>query len=228
MDLDLGRHKGFRFSRDGTYVAVGIDQFGKNEKPEVCVLRVSDGKRFNITNASYDFGSYRLEVNSATRILYSGASRKTGIAAYDFESDCIVWDRRDLKQLAQLSYDAYEDVLYCLCEKHTVVLNASNGKEHAYFRNLDDVFFGRNPAFAVFNGKEVKLENRSTKKVHILPRTTGGILQASFTDSAAVLSWVSGPVTAYDLESGLLLWTYTPDGEQAHTVALPRIIYLCG
>jgi hypothetical protein len=43
LDLDLARHKEFRFSRDGAYVAVGIWQ--SNTKPEVCAIRVADGKR---------------------------------------------------------------------------------------------------------------------------------------------------------------------------------------
>ena len=52
MDLDLSRHKEFRFSRNGAYVAVGTWQLGSNTKPEVCVIRVADGKRFDLAEVS--------------------------------------------------------------------------------------------------------------------------------------------------------------------------------
>jgi enterochelin esterase-like enzyme len=52
LDLDLARHTKFRFSRDGAYVAVGICQLGGNAKPEVRVIRVSDGKRFDLAEVA--------------------------------------------------------------------------------------------------------------------------------------------------------------------------------
>jgi len=73
MDLDLARHKEFRFSTDGAYVAVGISHLGPDAKPAVCVVRVSDGKRFDLARVSYDFGGYRLDIDPAARVLFSGA-----------------------------------------------------------------------------------------------------------------------------------------------------------
>ena len=221
MDLDLARHKEFRFSRDGAYVAVGICQLGDNAKPEVCVIRVSDGKRFDLAEVSYDYGGRRLDIDPESRTLFSGAYYRTGIAAYDFESGTTVWQRRDLKQLGELAYDAFEGVLYCVCERRTVLLSASAGKERAYHpRGLNDVFFGRNPNLALFDAAKVKLQNRATKAEHLLPKATGNILRVAFTASAAVLSWVAGPVTAHNLESGQLLWSYKPDGTHAYSLAV--------
>ena len=220
MDLDVARHKEFRFSRDGAYVAVGICKLGDNTKPEVYVIRVSDGRRFDLAEVSYDYGGHRLEIDVESRTLYAGAYYRTGIAAYDFESGTTVWERRDLKQLGELVYDAFEDVLYCLCERRTVLLTASSGKERAYHRGLNDVFFGRNANLAVFDAAQVKLLNRATKTEFILAKATGNILRVAFTESAAVLTWVAGPVTAYALESGRLLWTYTPDGTHAYSLAV--------
>ncbi|MFO1092199.1 MAG: hypothetical protein U0992_02655 [Planctomycetaceae bacterium] len=219
MDLDLGRHKEFRFSRDGAYVAVGICQLGSRSRAEVCVIRVGDGKRFDLPEVAYDFGGRRLDIDPESLTLFSGAYARMGIAAYDFESGTVAWHRRDLKTLGALTYDAFEGVLYCLCERRTVVLTASNGKEHAYYRELNDVFVSSDSKFAVFDAAEVKLQNRATQSVHVLPRSTGDILRVAFTGSAAVLSWVSGPVTAYDLESGQLLWSYKPDGTHAYSLA---------
>jgi hypothetical protein len=59
-----------------------------------------------------------------------------------------------------------------------------------------------------------------SKTEHVLPKATGKILQAAFTESAAVLTGVGGPVTAYDLESGRLLWQYQPDGAHAYSLAV--------
>jgi hypothetical protein len=219
LDLDLARHKEFRFSRDGAYVAVGICHFGTNAKPEVCVIRVSDGKRFDIAEVSYDYGGRRLEVDPESRTLFSGAYYRTGIAAYEFESGTVVWERRDLKQLGELAFDALEGVVYCLCERRTVLLTASTGKERAFYRGLNDVFFGRDSSLAVFDAAQVKLQDRATKTLHVIPRATGNILRVAFTKSAAVLSWVSGPVTAYDLVSGQLLWSYQPEGTHAFSIA---------
>ena len=219
MDLDLARHKEFRFSCDGAYVAVGICQLGDNAKPEVCVIRVSDGKRFHLAEVLYDYGGRRLEIDPELRTLFSGAYR-TGIAAYDFESGTTMWDRRDLKQLGELAYDAFEGVLYCLCERRTVLLTVSAGKERAYHsRGLSDVFFGRNANLAVFDAGKVNLRNRATKAELLLPKATGNILRVAFTESAVVLSWVAGPVTAYDLENGQLVWKYQPDGTHAFSLA---------
>jgi hypothetical protein len=219
LDLDLARHKEFRFSRDGAYVAVGIWQLGSKAKPEVCVIRVSDGKRFDLTEVSYDCGGRRLDIDPETCTLFSGAYHRTGIAAYDFEYGSVVWERRDLKQLGRLAYDAFEGVLYCLCERRSVLLTASTGKERAYYRGLNDVFFAKNANFAVFAAAEVKLQNRATWTAHALPKATSSILRVAFTASAAVLSWVAGPVTAYDLEQGQLLWTYKPEGDHAYAIA---------
>ncbi len=221
MDLDLARHKEFRFSRDGAYVAVGICKLGDNTKPEVCVIRVSDGERFDLAEVSYDYGGRRLEIDPESRTLFSGAYYSAGIAAYDFESGTTVWERRDLKQLGELAYDAFENVLYCVCERRTVLLTKSAGKERAYHsRGLKDVFFGRDRNLAVFDAAQVKLLNRLSKTEHILPKATGNILRVAFTESAAVLAWVTGPVTAYALENGQLLWTYKPDGTHAYSLAV--------
>jgi hypothetical protein len=218
LELDQ-RHKEFRFSHDGAYVSVGVWQFGGTTKPEVCVLRVSDGKRFELSGVSYDYGGRRLDIDPESRTLFSGAYYKTGIAAYDFEAGDVVWERRDLKQLGQMAYDSFENVLYCVCERRTVVLTASAGKERAYYRGLKDVFFARDGSLAVFDAAQVKLQNRATKAEHVLPQAKGTILRAAFTASAAVLSWVSGPVTAYGVESGQLLWTYEPEGTHAYAIA---------
>jgi hypothetical protein len=221
LDLDLTRHKEFRFSRDGAYVAVGICKLGDNSKSEVCVIRVSDGKRFDLEEVSYDYGGRRLDIDPESRTLFSGAYYRTGIAAYDFESGTTLWHRRDLKQLGELAYDAFEGVLYCVCERRTVLLTAPTGKERAYHpRGLDSVFFGRNANLAVFDAAKVKLQNRATKAEHILPKATGNVLRVTFTESVAVLSWVGGPVTAHDLESGQLLWSYKPDGTHAYSLAV--------
>jgi hypothetical protein len=220
LDLDLARHKEFRFSRDGAYVAVGICQPGGSAKPDVCVIRVSDGKRFDLAEVSYDYGGRRLDIDPESRTLFSGAYYRTGIAAYNFESGTTVWERRDVKQLGEMAYDAFEGVLYCLCERRTVLLTGSTGKERAYHRGLTDVFFGRDVNLAVFDAAQVKLLNRATKTEHVLPKATGNILRVAFTASAAVLSWVAGPVTAYDLESGQLLWTYKPDGTHSYSLAV--------
>lgn len=217
MDLDLARHKEFRFSADGAYVAVGIWQ--PDAKPEVCVLRVSDGRRFEIAEVSYDYGGRRLDIDPESRTLFSGAYYRTGIAAYDFESGTRIWERRDLKKLGALTYDAFEGVLYCRCERRKVLLTASSGKERVLRRGLNDVFFGRDSKFAVFDAAEVKLQNRATRSDHVLPRASANILRVAFTRSAVVISWVSGPVTAHDLESGQLLWTYKPEGTHAYSLA---------
>ena len=129
MDLDLTRHKEFCFSRDGAYVAVGTWKMGSDTKPEVCVIRVGDGKRFDLSEVSYDFGGLRLEIDPETRTLFSGAYYVTGIAAYDFESGAVRWSRRDVKKVGVLAYDAFENVLYCLCRQRSVVLTASHGTE---------------------------------------------------------------------------------------------------
>jgi outer membrane protein assembly factor BamB len=100
-----------------------------------------------------------------------------------------------------------------------VLLTAPSGKERAYHRGLNDVFFGKDASLAVFDAAEVKLWNRATKAVHVLPKATGTILRVAFTTAAAVLSWVGGPVTSYDLESGELLWTYKPEGTRAYALA---------
>jgi hypothetical protein len=97
-------------------------------------------------------------------------------ALYDrchFESGTVVWERRDVKKLGTLAYDAFEGALYCLCEKRSVVLTASSGKERAYYRSLNDVFVSKDSTLAVFDAAEVKLQNRATNAAHVLPRATG-------------------------------------------------------
>ena len=159
--------------------------------------------------------------STPNRTLFSDAYYRTGVAAYDFESGTTVWERRDLKQLGELAYDAFEGVLYCLCERRNVMLTKSAGKERAYHsRGLKDVFFGRDSNLAVFDATQVKLVNRASKTEHVLPKATGNILRVAFTESAAVLTWVAGPVTAYSLDSGQLIWTYQPDGTHAYSLAV--------
>jgi hypothetical protein len=162
-----------------------------------------------------------LDIDPESRTLFSGAYYRTGIAAYDFESGTTLWHRRDLKQLGELTYDSFEGVLYCVCERRTVLLTASAGKERAYHpRGLDSVFFGRNANLAVLDAAKVKLQNRATKTEHLLPKATGNVLRVAFTETAAVLSWVGGPVTAHSLESGQVLWSYQPDGTHAYSLAV--------
>ena len=92
-------------------------------------------------------------------------------------------------------------------------------RSRTFRKRLTGVFFGRDPKLAVFEGKDVTLQNRATHAVHLLPKAANSILHVAFTATAAVLSWVAGPVTAYDLESGQLLWTYRPEGTHAYAIA---------
>jgi outer membrane protein assembly factor BamB len=192
---------------------------GANANPEVCIIRASDGKRFDIAEVSYDYGGQRLDIDPESHTLFTGAYHRTGVAAYDIESGTPLWERRDIKKLGEIAYDAVEGILYCLCERRAVLLTASTGKEYAYYRNLNDVFFGGNVGWAVFDVGEVQLLNRATEEVRILPKATGNILTVAFTESAAVLSWVGGPVTAHDLASGQLVWNYEPEGTHAYAIA---------
>jgi hypothetical protein len=100
------------------------------------------------------------------------------------------------------------------------LLTASSGKERAYRRGRNDVFFGRDATLAVFDAAQVKLQNRAAKTEHVLPKVARNVLRVAFTASAPVLSWVRGPLTSYGLESGQLLWTYRPDGTHAYSVAV--------
>ncbi|MCA9028383.1 MAG: hypothetical protein KDA86_24440 [Planctomycetaceae bacterium] len=118
-----------------------------------------------------------------------------------------------------MRYDAFEDLLYCFCDGRTVVLKAWNGLGHAYYRQLDDAFFDAKSGLALLDSSNLKLLDRETHRELLLVREGNSILCAAFTRAAVVLSWVGGPVTAYELKNGHELWTHKPNGTHAYSIA---------
>jgi len=218
--MDPTKHKEFRFSADGAYVAAGVWKIDESTNPEVCVIRVLDGQRFDLVDASYDFGGHRLELDAKSRTLFTAAYYETGVAAYDFESGAVIWRRRDIKKAQRLTYDALDGVLYCFCERRrTILLTAATGKERPYRGRFNELFVGRDPRYSVIDAACVKLHDRETQTAFELSREAEDILRVAFTANAAVVSWVGGPVTGYDLETGSLRWTYKTEGTHAYCVA---------
>jgi len=215
--MDPLHHKEFCFSSDGAYVAVGSWRLGSKDKPEVCVIRVSDGQVFPLENVSYDFGGGRLCIDPEPRRLFAASCLRTAISAYDdFDSSCEVWRRRDLKGAGHIAYDPFDDSLYCWIGKRTVVLDATRGTERAIYRNLTEFFFARESKYAVFNSTKVELKNRTAGTSIDIPSQSENVLWVAFTASAIVISWVAGPVTSHELATGRHLWTYRPEGDHAY------------
>lgn len=214
--MDPNSHKEFRCSADGAYIAVGLGPCDNSAGPSVCVLRVSDGKRFDLAETPYDCGGHRLAIDSKSRTLFSGAYHHLGIAAYNFESGICRWRRRDLKKLQVIEYDSHSDLAYCAFERRAAKpLNARDGRERRPLRGLKSFHFSRDGDVAVFESHDVTLENRAAGTLHVLHRETWGILDAAFATDAVVLSWVTGPVVSYNAETGKECWRYSTEGTHA-------------
>ena len=208
------KHREFQISNDCKYVAVG------SVDGDVCVIRLSDGHRFDLKSVSYDFGGERLAVDGIAGWLFAGAYYYTGIAAYEFETSNQVWTRRDLKKLQKIAYDSRDELVYCAFEdRATRPLNARDGREKRPLRGLQDFYFSPDGQIALFAFDEVRLENRSMGTTHFVPRETRGILSVAFSPESAVIAWVGGPVASYSTTSGERIWNYAPDGVHAYDIA---------
>lgn len=212
--MDLSKHKEFDVSNDGTFVAVGSDD------NDVCVIRISDNRRFDAPGVSYDFGGCRLAVDPQNGTLFTGAYYSTGIAAYDLETGNQLWHRRDLKKLQEIAFDARNVVVYCAFEdRASRPLNVRDGRERRAIRGLEAFHFSKNSDLAVFEFEEIKLENRAAGASHVLPRESWGIVAVAFAADAVVLSWVGGPVVSYDVKTGHERWRYSTEGTHAFSIA---------
>jgi hypothetical protein len=213
--MDESNHKEFRVSNDGTLVAVG------SADKDVCVIRVADNRRFDLPGISYDFGGHRLAVDPQPGTLFSGAYYNSGIAAYEFETGNQLWHRRDLKKPQKIAYDARQGLVYCAFEGRAAKpLNARDGWERRPIPALKGFHFSRDAGVAVFEFKDLRLENRVAEVTHILPRQSRSVLDVAFAPEAAVVSWTAGPVVSYDARTGQVLSRYPTEGTHAFSIGL--------
>jgi hypothetical protein len=220
--VDPAVEKEFCIGNDGTYVAVGCaaDLDGP-DTTHVRVIRVADERRFDIPRATYDFGGRRLAVDDRTRTLFSGAYFTTGIAAYGIETGTMLWHRRDLKKVQRLAFDPRDGVLYCAFdEAGAKPLNASDGRERKAIRGLKRIHFSPDGGIAIFESKEVRLENRGAGTAHVLARESFASLHAAFLPDRVIVSWAGGPVICYGASDGDVLWRYSPEGTHAFDLAV--------
>ena len=192
-------------SRDGSLLA------GAEFKEVVHLYDLSSRTRLRTFNSTLDFGGSRIAVSHDGSVLAIGAYQRHGIAAYRSADGSELWRRKDLKKVQRVVFSHAGDRIYCCfdesaCQK----LDALNGKSGQTLRGVRDVWTsGFGPECLLECAENYVLRNE-VSDVSVIPKASFAALNAAFSPISVCLSEAGGPVRAFSIETGMLLWRHDP------------------
>jgi len=192
-------------SHGGQFVAAGLSE------RFVEIWNLESGQRTAELNTILDFGGKRLAISGNEATCVTGAWT-TGIAAYDIETRTLLWHRKDIKHIQQVSVSADSSSIYCgLEEQKLLVLDITSGRTRGTLlgvRRVVDTPFSNAlllvttrdcPSHLVRGSVEFEIE-----------RLSFSVLDAVFGSNFLCISEVRGPVRCFDLQTGKEFWRFNP------------------
>lgn len=159
----------------------------------------------------FDFGGRRLCLSRDGGTVVVGCYEIYGLGAYDFATGAERWRRKDLKRVQFLRTLYDEDHMFCGRERGSgQILSCSTGETVLTLRGVTHLFTSSASPHVLLVGNRYELQSRLGSRLCRIEPLTFGVLDATFTPETLALSEAGGPLRAFDLGSGQLLWSYTP------------------
>lgn len=178
--------------------------------------------------------SRRLAISRNGKFLAVGAYRNKGVSLYCGDTGRELWNRPDLAQVQKVRFSPSDDYVVVTFNEHQAsFLSVRNGKSQRislfqkYFRGIRDIYLSPFDDLYVHGQWDDDLVVTTHKQTPIssIARKTFGILDHAFSVDQLCITESTGPVSCYDIRTGMELWEFDP-GEKEHGLSLAFIDHL--
>lgn len=203
---------------DGSSLVV----FGANERrvavfdcDKLCMLASFD--------TVLDFGGRRLLIGEDGQTIICGAWERQVLAAYNSLSGTLLWQRKDLKKLQQLtSLPRSRSRCFAHFEYNASrILDINSGEDIELLkgvRNMQESPYLPIDTLEMTDRLEIR-DSRLDKLKFKLPTGNMFLLATAFARDVMVVSFAGGPISCYDISNGTLNWSI-PENTDGHFIAL--------
>ncbi len=176
----------------------------------VHIWNVQSATKLITLQTNLDFGGRRLAISSDGSFCAVGAYNCYGICLYSVNNGSLVWNRKDLKRVQWV--DLFDgNVIVGIDEKPLHVLDLITGNTLETVRGVKAKWISFYDDFYLLEKVGSLNLYRNNKLVALLERTSFSVLSVAFSKDKVIVSEAGGPISAYLLTSGDLVWRNYPD-----------------
>jgi hypothetical protein len=203
----------------------GVVDISTRFESRIYVWDFVTGTKLSEFDSCLQLNGRRLAISPDGKLCAVGAYHRHGIVMHDTTDGSVLWQRKDLRKVQEIDFDHAGDSLLChVQDGGGHILDVNTGETVRKARGAHRII--ANP-FQDIEGhahrrKNFKLVNLPSGKTHaVLTLVTSDpiVLAAVFSPQAVFISEMGGPISAFSVEDGKLLWT-SARTERCHFVRL--------
>lgn len=159
-----------------------------------------------------DFGGKRLAISPNGDFCAVGAYNRYGVSLYSISNGSLLWNRKDLKKVQCVSFNSSDgNIIAGFDEKPLHILDSMTGNTLESIRGVrkkwtsyysDDYMLEKAKTLNLFSNNKLVTE---------IARTTFAVLSTVFSPDIVIISEAGGPISAYCIKNGYLVWRNYPD-----------------
>jgi len=178
---------------------------------QLSIFDLRSRRRLSDFPVVYRSGRGRFALSNDMLRCFIGCYETHGLAAYSAQDGSVLWRRKDLQALQRVASFPFSDVVFCRCQdSEAFLLSASTGRTLDIQHGIKHVYSSPFGKTAIVSARTLELhEPFGTLREKIL-RMTYAELDCAFSETEAVITEAGGLLRCFDLASGELVWSHTP------------------
>lgn len=173
----------------------------------VSIWDLQTGEHVATFQTVLDFGGRRIVVNEQGTLCAAAAYSGRGLACYDISTGSVIWSRRDLKHLQDLSVSRDATQLYCGAEtRGCAVLDFATGQTLDSFRGVRRVVEDRYQSILFLDQAQPLMRHLHTGALLPIIPTRSSFMDATFGPDLICVSECAGPIRALDKQTASEVW----------------------
>ncbi len=206
-----------------------IERHGKTQ-----VWDIASRERISRFNTIVERISRRIAIGSTGQRLAVGTYNGNGVSLYDTESGREIWNRPDLNQVQKVRFSSTGDSVFVAFNEHQgTFLECKTGRSKRlslfkkYASGIKDIYQSQVDPIFVREPWDDSLQISTEKHVALnsIPRKTFGVIDYSFSPDQLCITESTGPVTCYNVFSGMENWEFDP-GDGVHGLCISFVSHL--
>ncbi len=167
-----------------------------------------------------DFGKRLAIDESGTRFIAGASYHVHRVACYDTKTGSLVWQRRDIRNVADIAILPSQNEVACGFGKNRVrILSIVDGSTLEEFTGYQQLYRSPYEPVQLVEKKFLFIETLDGTVITKIKRTSFAVLAVTFGHDAVTVSESGGPVRCFSTKSGELLWSYQ-SAEGSHSLVL--------
>ena len=209
----------------GSHV-VAIERHGK-----IQVWDSQGSQRISRFDTILERVSRRLSISPDGRYIVVGAYSDRGVSLYSTNDGRELWNRPDLNQVQKVRFSSAGNYVVATFNEHQATfLSSTSGRSRRYswlkkyFSRVEDIY--ESSFNSVFVHGQYDDDLLVTTREHLelvsIPRKTFAVLDHTFSAHQICVTESGGPISCYDIRSGIELWEFNP-GDEVHGLCVEYI-----